>query len=311
MIGIVILNYRTWELSKQCIESICWTCAKCSYRIYLVDNGSENPMPDFIRQYLAEKGDAVWFIQAKENRGYAAGNNLGVIKALKDGCSVILIANNDIVFGRNAILKMADSLKLHPEVGIVGPKVINDKGEIQISHCSMRTGMKEIFQLYTAAKWIFRKKWKMYYCLDQNPEVPMYVYHVSGCCFAISRECAKKVMPLDEKTVLYNEELIIGIRMEQAGYRTWYEPDSVVIHRHGATTKKVHPFMYQCISQSELYYCAKYQNAKGWQLWMLYHYRRGLYMLRCITNSEMRRYWTEFRKKTGQRYKSIKMGRLK
>ena len=311
MIGIVVLNYRTWKLSKRCMESICRTCSERTYRIYFVDNGSENPMPDFITQFLKRKEDVIRLIQVKKNRGYAAGNNLGMIKALEDGCSVIVIANNDIVFEHYAVFRMADSLKKHPGTGIVGPKVVNEKGETQISHCSMRTGMKEIFQLYTAAKWIFRKKWKLYSCLNQKMEAPMYVYHVSGCCFAISKECAKEVMPLDEKTMLYNEELILGIRMEQAGFRTRYEPDSVVVHRHGATTKKVRPFMYQCMSQSELYYCAKYQNAKGWQLWLLYHYRRILYMLRCISDKQMRSYRKAFRKNTAHTYKSIKMDRLK
>ena len=123
-------------------------------------------------------------------------------------------------------------------VGIAGPKVLDMHGIIQPSRCSMRTDMLEMFQIYKAAKFFCRKKWSHYFCLDQNAEKSAYVYHVSGCCFAMSHSCAIKVAPLDEGMVLYHEELILGRRMEKEGLRTMYEPKSVVFHRHGATAKE-------------------------------------------------------------------------
>lgn len=299
-IGIVILNYQTWELSLKCMESIHRTCQGLIYQIYLVDNASKHPMPDEIRSHA---GTGFVYLQARKNRGYAAGNNLGFKKALADGCDVIIAANSDILFRAHAVEKLADCLAAHPGVGIAGPKVVNVKNEIQTSRCSMRTGIKEMFQVYTAAKWVFRRKWKKYYCMEQNPNLPAQVYHVSGCCFAISRECAQQMVPFDEGTVLYFEEPILGMRMEQAGYLTWYEPGSVVLHQHGAASKQVLPFMYQCITQSELYYCARYLHAEKWQLCLLYHYRKLVYFLRSLTDREMRSYWKAFRKKAGMFYK--------
>lgn len=304
-IGVVILNYQTWELSLRCMQSVRNACGRYAYRIYLVDNASERAMPQKVRKYLLQEGAQVRFLQAVQNRGYACGNNLGIAKALEDGCSVIVIANNDITFTENAIRNMADCLGRHQDAGIVGPKVLNGNGNVQISRCSMRTGIREIFQIYTAAKKICRRKWMAYYCMYRDPEKPAYVYHVSGCCFAISGECAKMVTPLDEGTVLYCEELILGLRMEQLGYRTIYEPGSVVVHRHGATAAGVRPFMYQCISQSELYYCGKYLKAGKWQLWVLYHYRRMLYRIRCLRSRELRRYQRTFMEETKKTYQKI------
>ncbi len=295
MIGIVILNYETWELSMRCMESICISDTGCAARIYLVDNASKKAMPMTVRKYLAHCEPSVCYIQAEANLGYAAGNNLGIERALNDGCSVIVVANSDIVFTDHAVERLAACLLRCPKAGIAGPKVVNEAGQVQISRCSMRTGMKEIVQIFTAAKKVFRGKWKKYYCLDKDPDQKDFVYYVSGCCFAVSRECAKKVTPLDEGTVLYYEELILGQRMEQAGYQTVYEPASVVIHRHGATAGTVKPFMHQCISQSELYYCSRYAGAEKYQLWLLYQYRRILYMFRCMKYSEYRKYWKEFK----------------
>lgn len=301
-IGIVILNYETWELSLRCMKSIHASAAGCKYKIYLIDNASKRPMPQAVKDYLALSEPDACYIHAEKNRGYAAGNNLGLKNALDDGCSVVIVANNDIIFKNNAMKRLAECLLRCPKAGIAGPKVINEAGQVQISRCSMKTGMKEIIQIFTAAKKISRRKWKTYYCLDKDPNRKATAYYVSGCCFAISRECAKKVTPLDEGTVLFYEELILGLRMEQAGYKTIYEPSSVVIHQHGATTNTVQPFMHQCISQSELYYCSRYLGAKKYQLWLLYQYRRLLYRMRCIGNVQFKEYWKIFDKATRKAY---------
>lgn len=305
MTGIVILNYQTWDISYRCVKNIIKTQQEILYHIYLVDNASPNPIPKKFSNYLEMNKERITFLQSSKNCGYAAGNNIGINHALLDGCDNLLITNNDILFEKDSVTELIKVLDDEKKIGIAGPKVVNDKGEIQISRCSMKTGIKEIFQIFTVAKKFFRKKWNKYYCLNQNPDKPAFVYYVSGCCFAISRVCALEVTPLDEGTVLYDEELILGIRMEQQGYKTYYNPKSVVVHQHGGTTNQMQPFMHQCICQSELYYCNKYLKAKKWQLSLLYHYRRGLYWIRSRRNDNLREYWNIFNMETKQHYRKM------
>ena len=54
-----------------------------------------------------------------------------------------------------------------------------------------------------------------------------------------SRKCALDVTPLDETPFLYEEELILGISMEKKGWKTVYDPNSVIHHLHGNSTEKV------------------------------------------------------------------------
>lgn len=301
MLGIIILNYQTWEISIRCMESIKDTIGEIPYHIYLVDNASPILMPEICQNYLAKHRETVSFLQAAENRGYAAGNNIGIRQALVDNCEFILLTNNDIVFTSESISNMLVAFKSR-KVGIVGPKVLNTDGNIQVSRCAMKTEMREIFQVFTVAKKVFRRKYRRYYCLDQKIDKPSVVYYVSGCCFMMSRVCAEAVTPLDEGTILYDEEPILGIHMEEKGFQTLYYPDSVVIHRHGATTMQIQPFMYQCICQSELYYCSHYLHAKKWQLWLLYHYRRTLYRIRSRKDEKLKEYWDEFDRQTKNAY---------
>ncbi len=309
MTGIIILNYQTWDMSLRCMKS----AAKClkgePYTIYLVDNASTEPMPEVVKQYIRAHG--VTFLQSTVNGGYARGNNIGIRQALEDGCEYLLITNNDILFGKDAVQNMAAYLKLHPDTGIVGPKVLTKTGKVHYSCCSKKTEMKDIFQIFTAAKLIFRRQWKQYYCLDQDPDKGRDVYYVSGCCFMMSAACAREITPLDEHTVLYDEELIIGIRMEESGLKTHYCPDARVQHRHGHTTEKAKPFMFQCICQSEMYYCSNYLHAKKWQLFLLYAYRCALYWIRSLRDAKMREYWSTFRRETRKSYQNSSYSNLK
>lgn len=284
------------------MESIKDTIGEIPYHIYLVDNASPILMPEICQNYLAKHRETVSFLQAAENRGYAAGNNIGIRQALDDHCEYLLITNNDIVFQQGAIIELIKAFEQDPAIGIAGPKVLNADGNIQVSRCAMKTEMREIFQVFTVAKKVFRRKYRRYYCLDQKIDKPSVVYYVSGCCFMMSRVCAEAVTPLDEGTILYDEEPILGIHMEEKGFQTLYYPDSVVIHRHGATTMQIQPFMYQCICQSELYYCSHYLHAKKWQLWLLYHYRRTLYRIRSRKDEKLKEYWDEFDRQTKNAY---------
>ena len=101
MIGIVILNYLTWNETFNCLKSISELNYKEPYITYLVDNGSSEKMTEELHSLLEK--EKVVFISAEENKGYAGGNNLGIRKALEDGCDAILISNNDIIFEEKTI----------------------------------------------------------------------------------------------------------------------------------------------------------------------------------------------------------------
>ncbi len=277
MIGIVILNYETWDATLRCIKSIEKTENTESVRVYLIDNASSSDMPVALKQYINDHD--VVYISSNENRGYAAGNNLGIRKALEDQCGYILISNNDIVYKKDSIETMCEFLK-EKHGGIVGPQVVDPQGKHQPSVAMVRTGMKEIFRFYTVLKCFQRKAMMKYQGMDQDAGGQYPVYHVSGCCFLMNRKAAETLYPLDENTFLYDEELIIGIRMEQAGLQTWYCGTAVVEHHHGYTTQKNSAFMQKCIRESEQYYCREYLQANGITLIFLNLYRKSLLVIR-------------------------------
>lgn len=294
MIGIVILNYNSWRDSEECIRSVLSEETKAEYRIYLVDNASPERPSQEIQRFLEESD--VCLIQNKENRGYSAGNNVGIKAALDDGCSAVLISNSDVRYERDSISGMEAFLKEHPDAGIVGPKIILEDGRIQKECMMFKTGPKEKYLLRTRFHILFPEYNRRYWGREHDYEKETFqTYAVMGCCFMMSKQCALDVTPLDENTFLYEEELILGIQMEKAGWKTFYYPGSVIHHLHGKTTERVKAFAYTCNVCSEIYYCRKYLGMRRWQIWPLVWYRSGIYKVRCFNDKSFRTEWNQYK----------------
>lgn len=298
MIGIVILNYENWQDTKRCVESIRENPPKEAYRIILVDNASVT-VPEYGLSGFIEEHQAV-FIQNTQNLGYNGGNNKGIARALEMGCDFILISNNDVQYFPGSIQKLCEDLKEDANTGIAGPKIVDEKGQVQSCNLCRKTGLKEKYLVRTRAHVFFRKSWRTYFGLDRSQEQSFTVYAVLGCCFMMTARCAKKMAPLDEYPLLYEEELILGIQMEQAGFRTLYDPAAVVLHLHGASTKRQGAFCFAHNVRSEIYYCRAYLKAPRWQIFPLYAYRVLLYVIRCMKYRDFRKNWRCFFRLTKQ-----------
>ena len=89
ILSIVIVNYRTPELTIRCIESV-YATTKTQFEIIVVDNASGDDSRDRI---CSSFGDVVW-IQNEVNDGFGRSNNIGVSKAKG---KYILLLNSDMI----------------------------------------------------------------------------------------------------------------------------------------------------------------------------------------------------------------------
>ena len=72
-LGIVIVNYNVCDLLRDCLASVYDSRGSFSFGVCVVDNASGDGSADMV----AAEFPQVRLIRA-ENRGYAAGNNLGL-----------------------------------------------------------------------------------------------------------------------------------------------------------------------------------------------------------------------------------------
>ena len=96
------------------------------------------------------------------------------------------------------------------------------------------------------------KKFEKSFIMYEEPEQPLKVFSVSGCCFLITRDCYERVFPFDEHTFLYEEEYILGCKLEDKGIDAFILPNAKIIHSEAVSTGGMNEFSYRCLIDSEL-----------------------------------------------------------
>lgn len=114
--SIIILCYNGLGYTRQCLKSI-EDCTPELHEIIIVDNGSTDGTPNFLRQY-AEGHENVVLVMNERNMGYAAGNNQGIRVAQGDN---VVLLNNDVVVTHGWLGRMIRCLEGSDDIGMVGP----------------------------------------------------------------------------------------------------------------------------------------------------------------------------------------------
>jgi len=223
---IIILNYRTKGLVKQCIKTIRLYDPEVSYEIIVVDNDSG----DGIGEMLQERYPDVRLIRSPRNVGYAAGNNLGIREARGRH---VLIMNPDITVTRGAIEKMVAYLDAHPDVGIIGPKLVRPDRSIDYS-CYRFPGYAIPIYRRTPFGRLQRGKRAVaeYVMEDYDRERTREVDWLLGAVLMVRKAALAEVGMLDERYFLYFEDTDWCRRFWRAGYRVVYCTGAVMVHYH-------------------------------------------------------------------------------
>ena len=109
-ISIIILNYKSKGLGKQCLKGIEACQLKLKYEIIVVDNASKDETVDMIK----EEFPRVKIIVADKNQGFAAGMNLG-LKIAKG--KYYLLLNPDVAVMQGSIMTLYSFMEKLPVCG--------------------------------------------------------------------------------------------------------------------------------------------------------------------------------------------------
>ncbi len=221
-VSIIVLSYNTRELALDCLGRFAVAAGESGWQVILVDNGSSDGTANVVQHDFP----SVEVIQSGTNRGYAAGNNLGLHRAT--GRTVIML-NSDVQVGVEQLTALVTYLKAQPGVGMVSaglrtpngaPQAYAYGGEPTPSYL-LRRGIRRILARKPLNDWAVT--------------TPQDVDWVSGACLAVSRPALAEVGLLDERFFLYFEDVDWCLRMREAGWRVVYQPQITVTHLGGAS----------------------------------------------------------------------------
>lgn len=241
-LSIVIVNWNTRELLRQCLETLPDSAAGLEYEVLVVDNASIDSSPEMI----ASGFPSVQLIRNSSNRGFAVANNQAMEVARGRH---LLLLNSDTIPAPGSIAKLVDFLDKHREVGIVGPRLLNGDGTLQASWAAFPTFLSEVLGKN------FRQRRE---CRTASGVVAYDVDSVGGACLLIRGEALASVGPLDDRFFMYCEEIDWCYRVRQHGWRVCYTPEAQVVHLGGRSSMQAAAPMKAELYRSKLKFFQKH-----------------------------------------------------
>lgn len=253
-VAAVILNYNSSEDCRKCVSYLRGQTYD-NLSIIIVDNASPNPNERNALESLCNKY-GIAFIQSDENRGFSAGNNIGLRSAVQSGADWMLVINPDVELrDPEYIRSVMQELPNWPEAAVVGTNVLLPSGEKQNPMREV-TALEEILWPLEMVKQKLGI-WDGYRSKDETG----YCEKVSGCCFFISREFLLQNDYLDENVFMYCEEPILAKSVIKRGFRELYIREVTANHEHyaaqksGSSGKRMTEFL-----KSRTYYIENYSG---------------------------------------------------
>jgi GT2 family glycosyltransferase len=265
VVYIIVLNWNGWRDTIECLQSLL-VLHSCDYRIVVCDNDSSddslvhigawiNGLP--AEQTLIEQAvgllDAVaqdayqfvniqvqpsappnpiyrfYLIQTGSNRGYGAGNNVGIEFALRDPqASAVWVLNNDVIVAPDSLAQLEAYAKKYSQAGLIGSKLMfySDPTCIQAVGGKLNAYFATSIHLGQGERDIAQ--------YDDEVFAKEIDYPVGAALF-VPRQFIESVGLLSEEYFLYFEEIDWVLRGKAHGWEIGYCWQSKVFHKEGAS----------------------------------------------------------------------------
>ena len=231
-ISIIIVNYNSFNLLTQCLDSLIKFTKDVSYEIIVVDNNStEGNIDDVLSKY-----DNIKLTKNSKNVGFGAANN----QAMKAASGkYVLFLNNDTIFIENTIKKVYDFAESLTEPAIVGCKLLNEDGTLQLSVYNFQSISRQLAATFFIDQMLksFNKISK-FNRVKNNSDTAIEVEAIMGAFFFLRKDMFLKVNGFDDRLFFYYEDIDLCYQLKKINCRTIFFPDTAIFHIGGASAEK-------------------------------------------------------------------------
>lgn len=282
-LSIVIVNWNTRDLLRQCLTSIYADPPVFDFDVYLVDNASTDGSAAMVQEQFSQ----VRLLTNAANVGFARANNQAIRLSTAD---YVLLLNSDTVVKPGALMALTHFMETHPQAGIAGARLVNPDGSLQLSCSPFPCLWRELFRLlhippirpdgyYPMAGW------------DQA--APRSVDVVLGACMFLRKAALDRIGLMDEDFFMYSEEVDLCYRFKDSGWNIFWVPQAEILHYGGQSTRQVATEMFLRLYQSKVLYFRKHA---GWFTVQVYKMILALAALARLAVVSVLNLWSSSRK---------------
>lgn len=222
-LSIIIVNYNTRDLLKQCLDSV-WVASRgLSTQVIVSDNGSSDGSQKMCRQEFPW----ITLLENGRNLGFGAANNIA--RSISRG-RFILFLNSDTIVKEGALDRSVAFLERNPQTGAVGCRLNQLDGVVQFS-VGPFTSLSFSVLARVSGKYLKFRKPEFYEvdCLS--------VDYICGAFMMVNAEVLEKTGWFDEQFFMFAEEMDLCWRINESGFRVSFFAGAEVVHLGGMSNQ--------------------------------------------------------------------------
>jgi len=253
-IGVLLVNYRQWDLTRSCIDSLLASDG-VDITIGLIDNNSPGDVPEWV-----ENSEKILFHRNDINLGLTSGNNTAFELVCRKNVEYVLILNNDTEVDPDALMLLAEHLENNPDTGIAAPAIPFAESPDTI---------------WSAGGKFFR--WRMsliqiYNSVKDLPARPVEMKQVTGCAIMMRSNDYRRAGLQDPDLFVYSEDTDLCFRVTEMGMRIYLIPDAIVLHHVSVSVGGVYsPFAVYFTHRNRYIVASRYLKVYTFILFNIYY----------------------------------------
>lgn len=238
MTSIIIVNYNTAQVLRECVESVYRFENLAKFEIIIIDNASNDNSKETIKT-LSEKHPNLSCIFLVELRSFSFANNRGIEKAKGD---FILIMNPDIIFTEPLLDKLSALISKDTSIGAVTPALIGSDGHFQRNYFQRYPTIRQFIFYHSVFAKLFNRSAKRMNKYLENQDINaakkelFYVEQIPCAFFFTTKRFLNDMELMDEKFILFYEDVDLSYRVHKTN-KLAVDTSMRVIHLGGSSFK--------------------------------------------------------------------------
>lgn len=229
-LSVTIASWNTKKDLEECLCSLEGVRHELPFEVIVVDNASTDGSP----QMVERRFPWVRLEKMPTNLGFTGGHNYAL--NLRKAPDAFLL-NSDTVVHPGVLRKLYEYSQAHPDVGILGCKILNPDGSLQFSCRKFPNPMAALFRNTPLGRLFPNNRFtREYLMMDWSHETPREVDWVSGAAMYVTDEAMKRVGLLDPHYFMYCEDVDWCWRVWKSGLKVMYMPMGSITHAIGRST---------------------------------------------------------------------------